>query len=99
MRKSNMKKLLLLNEVTHCTVDYTIHFQEFTYDDCADLHSRGEDIADNVLEVIYSCIKSNNECEDPLGLKKEISSLRWIENDKKKKSENRVFTFLPLLSF
>ena len=82
--KSNMKKLLLLNEVTHCTVDYTIHFGNFAYDDCADLHSQGEDIANGVIELIYFCIKSNDACEDPLKLKKEVSTLHWTEYYKKK---------------
>ena len=84
--KSNIKKLLLLNEVTHCTVDYTIHFGNFAYDDCADLHSQGEDIANEVIELIYLCVKSNSACEDPLKLKEEVSTLPWIERSNKKKT-------------
>ena len=78
--KTDIRKLLLLNEVTHCTVEYTIHYGDFSHSDCAELHSHAEDIVDRVTEAIYSCIKSNNECVDPLRLKQEINSLRWTEN-------------------
>ena len=79
-----MQKLLLLNEVTHCTLDYTLNFGNFAYDDCAGLHRQGEDIANEVIELIYLCIKSNAACEDPLKLKKEVSTLHWIEYSKQK---------------
>ena len=82
--KNNMQKLLLLNEVTHCTLDYTMNFGNFAYDDCAGLHSQGEDIANEVIELIYLCIKSNVACEDPLRLKNEVSSMTWTEYYKKK---------------
>ena len=84
--KTDIRKLLLLNEVTHCTVEYTIHYGDFSHSDCAELHSHGEDIVDRVTEVIYFCIKENDECVDPLGLKEEINSLHWTENNKKKKN-------------
>ena len=83
--KTDMQTLLLLNEVTHCTVDYTLKFGNFAYDDCAGLHEQGEDIANEVIELIYLCVKSNSACEDPLKLKEEVSTLPWIERSNKKK--------------
>ena len=63
-------------------MDYTINFGNFAYDDCAGLHSQGEDIANEVIELIYLCIKSNAACEDPLRLKNEVSSMTWTEYGK-----------------
>ena len=79
-----MTSTTVLNEVTHCTLDYTLNFGNFAYDDCAGLHRQGEDIANEVIELIYLCIKSNAACEDPLKLKKEVSTLHWTEYYKKK---------------
>ena len=73
--KSNMQKLLLLNEITQYTVEYTTNFGGFSYFDCRDIHRRGESIADNVTDVIVCCIRTNNDCEDPLHMRSEISSL------------------------
>ena len=50
------------------------------------MHSQGENIVDRVTEVLYFCIIENDECVDPLGLKEEINSLHWTENNKKKKN-------------
>ena len=70
--KSSMQKLLLLNEITQITVEYTINFGGFSYFDCRDLHRRGEDITDKVTDFIFYCIKTNVDCEDPLNMRGEI---------------------------